>query len=89
MSFAILERNERVSVYLCVPKQRVAKTAAVFRHHQHNFEFMLGKSEVVGLTGHADRAYAVRRPLGGGVMRSSDLLGRRANDGTQSLRTSA
>ena len=56
MSFAILERNERESVYLCVPKQRVAKTAAVFCHHQHNFEFMLGKSEVVGLTGHADRA---------------------------------
>jgi dienelactone hydrolase len=31
---------------------------AVFCHHQHNFEFNLGKSEVVGLAGNPDQAYA-------------------------------
>jgi dienelactone hydrolase len=53
-----VERNERVSAYLCVPKQRITKTAAAFYHHPHNSEFSLGKSEVVGLDGHPDQAYA-------------------------------
>lgn len=52
------EREERIAAYVCVPKQRASKSPAVFCHHQHNFEFSLGKSEVVGLAGHPDQAYA-------------------------------
>jgi len=52
------EGEERISAYVCIPKERSAKTPAVFCHHQHNFEFTLGKSEVVGLVGNPDQAYA-------------------------------
>jgi dienelactone hydrolase len=52
------ERDERISAYVCIPKHRSPKTPAVYCHHQHNFDFKLGKSEVVGLTGNPDQAYA-------------------------------
>ena len=68
------ERNERVSAYICVPKQRAAKTAAVFCHHQHNFEFTLGKSEVVGLSGHPDQAYAAELAERGYITFAPDAI---------------
>lgn len=52
------EGDERISAYVCVPKERSARMPAVFCHHQHNFEFKLGKSEVVGVAGNPDQAYA-------------------------------
>jgi dienelactone hydrolase len=52
------EPNERISAYVCIPKQRSAKTPAIYCHHQHNFDFTLGKSEVVGIAGDPDQAYA-------------------------------
>lgn len=68
------ERNERVSAYLCVPKQRIPKIAAVFCHHQHNFEFMLRKSEVVGLTGDPDQAYAAELAERGYITFAPDAI---------------
>lgn len=52
------EREERISAYVCIPRHHSPKTPAVFCHHQHNFDFLLGKSEVVGIAGDPDQAYA-------------------------------
>jgi dienelactone hydrolase len=53
-----VENNERVSAYICVPKNMSGKTPAIFCHHQHHGQFELGKSEVVGLLGDPNQAYA-------------------------------
>lgn len=68
------ERNERVSAYFCLPKQRIAKTAAVFCHHQLNFEFTLRKSEVVGLAGHPDQAYVAELAERGYITFTPDAI---------------
>ncbi|MEU5942283.1 hypothetical protein ABZ807_24565 [Micromonospora sp. NPDC047548] len=47
-----------MSAYVCVPKGADGPLPAVFCHHQHAGQFHLGKSEVVGLAGHPDQAYA-------------------------------
>ena len=38
------EPEERISAYVCVPKRTLSKMPAVFCHHQHNFQFTMGKS---------------------------------------------
>jgi len=70
----LTEREERVSAYVCVPKQRSAKTPAVFCHHQHNFEFTLGKSEVAGLAGNPDQAYASELAARGFITFAPDAI---------------
>lgn len=52
------ETNERVTAYVCIPKNLKKPAPAVYCHHQHHGEFHLGKSEVVGLDGNPDQAYA-------------------------------
>lgn len=53
-----VEVGERISAYICIPKNLTGKVPAIFCHHQHNREFDIGKSEVVGLIGNKDQAYA-------------------------------
>ncbi len=53
-----VEAGDRVTAYVCVPKNLTAPAPAIFCHHQHNREFDIGKSEVVGLMGNPDQAYA-------------------------------
>ncbi|MFZ4100275.1 MAG: dienelactone hydrolase family protein [Chlamydiia bacterium] len=53
-----VEAGERISAYICIPKHLQTPAPAVFCHHQHNCEFDFGKSEVVGLIGDPDQAYA-------------------------------
>lgn len=53
-----VEAEECISAYICIPKQFRTPLPAIFCHHQHNGEFELGKSEVVGLNGNPDQAYA-------------------------------
>lgn len=53
-----VEPGERVFAYVCIPKNITSPTPAIFCHHQHNGEFDIGKSEVVGLMGNHDQAYA-------------------------------
>jgi|SRR5688572_1566775 len=51
------EPGERVRAYLLLPKA-AQRLPAVFCHHQHASNWDLGKSEVVGLAGDPDQAYA-------------------------------
>lgn len=53
-----VEPGERVTAYICTPKNLTAKAPAIFCHHQHHGQFDIGKSEVVGLMGDPDQAYA-------------------------------
>src|SRR5215472_16708998 len=53
-----VETDERVKSFLLVPKHINRSVPAIFAHHQHASQFHLGKSEVVGLKGDADQAYA-------------------------------
>jgi dienelactone hydrolase len=53
-----VEPGERISAYLCVPKNLKSSIPAIFCHHQHAGNFELGKSEVVGLAGDLNQAYA-------------------------------
>lgn len=47
----------RASAFVCIPETK-GPAPLVFCHHQHAGEFDLGKSEVCGLRGDPDQAYA-------------------------------
>ena len=43
---------------MCIPDGAAQRVPVIFCHHQHAGQFGLGKSEVVGLRGDPDQAYA-------------------------------
>lgn len=53
-----VETDEPINAYLLIPKGIGEPRAAIFCHHQHAGNHALGKSEVVGLDGDPDQAYA-------------------------------
>lgn len=53
-----VELGETVSAYLSIPKDGAGPFPAVYCFHQHGGNRLLGKSEVVGLAGSPDQAYA-------------------------------
>ncbi|GJD19807.1 hypothetical protein RIVM261_047630 [Rivularia sp. IAM M-261] len=53
------EEGETISAFLCIPKVKHALLPAVYCFHQHAANWRLGKSEVVGLAGSPDQAYAL------------------------------
>jgi dienelactone hydrolase len=53
-----VEPDERVNAYLSIPKRSAGPFPAVYCFHQHAGNRLLGKSEVVGLAGSPDQAYA-------------------------------
>ena len=65
----------RASAYVCVPEALSAPAPLVFCHHQHAGEFDLGKSEVCGLRGDPDQAYAAELAQRGFVTISPDAIG--------------
>jgi dienelactone hydrolase len=73
-----VEADERVKSFLLVPKHITKPidrgVPAVFAHHQHASRFDLGKSEVVGLKGDADQAYAAELAERGYVVIAPDAL---------------
>lgn len=71
----ITEPDEAVRAYICIPKNKGVKLPAIFCHHQHNWEFALGKSEVVGLTGDPDQRYAAELAERGYITFSPDAIG--------------
>jgi len=74
ISYAVTEAT-RVCAYVCVPKGAHGPLPAVFCHHQHAGNFALGKSEVVGLDGDPDQAYAVELAERGFITISPDAIG--------------
>jgi dienelactone hydrolase len=68
------EHEERISAYVCIPKHRSPKSPAVYCHHQHNFEFTLGKSEVAGVAGDPDQAHAAELAERGFITFAPDAI---------------
>lgn len=52
------EANDPIPAFLLVPKNLKGSTPAVYCHHQHASNWEIGKSEVVGLNGDPNMAYA-------------------------------
>src|SRR5215469_7436645 len=69
-----VETDERVKSFLLVPKHVNRGVPAIFAHHQHAGQFHLGKSEVVGLKGDANQAYASELAERGYVVIAPDAL---------------
>jgi dienelactone hydrolase len=69
-----VEPNERIAAYILVPKNRGEQKPAIFCHHQHASNFDLGKSEVVGLAGDPDQAYAAELAERGYITFAPDAI---------------
>lgn len=69
-----VEDGERVSAYICIPKNLDGATSAIFCHHQHAGNFLLGKSEVVGLGGDPNQAYAAELAEKGFITFAPDAI---------------
>ena len=65
----------RASAFVCIPDGLKQPVPLVYCHHQHNGEFDLGKSEVVGLRGDPDQAYAAELARRGFVTIAADAIG--------------
>lgn len=65
----------RASAFVCVPDNLTALAPVVFCHHQHHGQFDLGKSEVCGLRGDPDQAYATELAQRGFITISPDAIG--------------
>ncbi len=65
----------RASAFVCIPDGLSAPSPVVFCHHQHAGQFDLGKSEVCGLRGEPDQAYAAELAKRGFVTIAPDAIG--------------
>lgn len=68
------EEGERVRAYLLVPKNIKESRPAIFCHHQHAGNYALGKSEVVGISGDPDQAYAAELAERGYITFAPDAI---------------
>jgi dienelactone hydrolase len=65
----------RASMFVCIPDGLTRPAPLIFCHHQHNGEFDLGKSELVGLRGNPDLGYAAELSQRGFVTIAPDAIG--------------
>ena len=69
-----VEPGERIKAYYLEPTNATGPLPLIFAHHQHNAEFHIGKSEVVGLAGHPDQAYAAELAQRGYAVIAPDAI---------------
>jgi len=69
-----VEENEKVISALLIPKNLKENNPAILAIHQHNGEWHLGKSEVIGAGGSAMYRYGLELCLRGYVVLAPDLL---------------
>ncbi len=69
------EAGEIIPAFLCIPKIMRAPIPAVYCFHQHAGNWLLGKSEIVGLAGSPDQAYASELAERGYVTLAPDAIG--------------
>jgi dienelactone hydrolase len=71
-----VEPGERVPAYFFLPGdlQPGARRAGIFAPHQHAGQFHLGKSEVAGLAGNPEQAYALELARRGYVVLAPDAI---------------
>lgn len=71
-----VEKAERIHAYVLIPKKKndSSRLPAIFCHHQHASQFDIGKSEVVGLKGDPDQAYAVELAERGFICIAPDAI---------------
>ncbi|MDX2109183.1 MAG: acetylxylan esterase [Verrucomicrobiota bacterium] len=69
-----VEPGERIRAFLCVPKVLTGQVPAVYCFHQHGGNRLLGKSELVGLSGDQDQVYASELAKRGFVTLAPDAI---------------
>lgn len=65
----------RAAAFVCIPERVREPAPLVYCHHQHAGQFDLGKSEVAGLRGDPDQAYAAELARRGFVTIAADSIG--------------
>ncbi len=68
------EPGEVVPALLMIPRRRTPPLPAVLCHHQHAGQYELGKSEVAGLAGNPQQAYAAELCARGFITLSPDTI---------------
>jgi dienelactone hydrolase len=68
------EIGEIIPAFLCIPKHTLTSIPAIYCFHQHAGNWQLGKSEVVGLAGSPDQAYAKELAERGYVTLAPDAI---------------
>jgi dienelactone hydrolase len=68
------EAGETIPAFLCIPKNIITPIPAIYCFHQHENNWLLGKSEVVGLAGTPDQAYARELAEQGYVTLAPDVI---------------
>lgn len=68
------EANDRTRAYILIPKKLKSTAPVIFCHHQHDGNFALGKSEVVGLAGDPDQSYAAELAQRGYITFAPDAI---------------
>jgi dienelactone hydrolase len=69
-----VEANERIRAFACLPLSHRTPLPAVYCFHQHGGNRLLGKSEVVGLAGDPNQAYAKELAERGFVTLAPDAI---------------
>lgn len=67
-----LETGEIIQAYILIPAKAKPPIPAILCLHQHNKEYHLGKSELVGLSGSSDQHYALELTKKGYITLSFD-----------------
>jgi dienelactone hydrolase len=68
------EAEEKIPAFLCIPKATQLPLPAIYCFHQHAGNWLLGKSEVIGLSGSPDQAYAKELAERGYVTLAPDAI---------------